>query len=463
MELVLGELNSRYLKQILAQAPSSCDFVQAAVAYAHGSHEFFDHCKNNEIRLQFYGLLDQTIAVSLPVLDLFLKDKSGRMECRLINGHFHSKVIWWHGYGAYIGSANLTHAAWYKNVECGIFFTEEELYIYSLGQQLEEMFSYLHRVSLPLTEETYSKLSQLLKQRQADVTVAEREIQDKFSKLFENHLPHAGPTVILAKGQGLSRAQIVFVKEWYETLELIRKLTKKFTEADWRPAWVSPDAMATVHFDQFLHAYYYEFTLRGSDDDGKSVEIVERAYERHRSNLEAAFQEAGRWWTNLKIAPHGEDEFIAKTVPIAHELLKADAIRTMDIDTFTKAMEHVNAFRTHARQVWNKTLGLPPGHNEDHDKRTRRFAAWLWDQRTETGLSIREVLEFVLYGKEPQDLETRLWTATHDPNWRLPHLGKSILGEAVGWARPSEYPPRNNRTNKALRALGYDVELFATE
>ncbi len=47
-------------------------------------------------------------------------------------------------------------------------------------------------------------------------------------------------------------------------------------------------------------------------------------------------------------------------------------------------------------------------------------------------------------------------------DFQLRHFGQSSLGEAVGWARPDDYPPRNNRTNKALRALGHDVKLFSS-
>ena len=33
------------------------------------------------------------------------------------------------------------------------------------------------------------------------------------------------------------------------------------------------------------------------------------------------------------------------------------------------------------------------------------------------------------------------------------------LGEIVGWANPDLFPPRNMRTSKSLRALGYDVKV----
>lgn len=461
MEVVMGELNGVYLRGLLEQALAKSDYAQAAVAYADGSHEFFERYKKSEARLEFYGLLNKSLAVALPILDLFLKDYTGRMQCRLINGHFHSKVIWWHGFGAYIGSANLTNAAWDRNVECGLFISEDELAMYGVAVQLESLFSYLRRISLPLSKETYQKLLKLQSSRQA-VRVAENEVAQEFKEYFGTQLPHKGFAILLTKDQAINHAQQNFVKEWHETLQLLRRLAAKFQQLNLRPAWVSPDASPAVHFDQILHAYYYSY-IRGSDDEGKSVEKVERAYERNKNRLDAAFEEAVSWWTTLEKAPYGEDEFIAVTAKRSRDLFAHDAVRDMNLESFSDAMRGVHSFRTHARQVQNKTFGLPAGHQEDIETRANRLAKWMWEQRTESGKNVREVLEFVLYGDHPSDMEERLWIATQDAAWRLPHFGKSILGETVGWARPADFPPRNNRTNKALRALGYDVELFSTE
>jgi hypothetical protein len=41
------------------------------------------------------------------------------------------------------------------------------------------------------------------------------------------------------------------------------------------------------------------------------------------------------------------------------------------------------------------------------------------------------------------------------------HLGISALGELVGWALPDKFPPKNNRTSKALYALGNQVRFMA--
>jgi NAD(P)-dependent dehydrogenase (short-subunit alcohol dehydrogenase family) len=51
----------------------------------------------------------------------------------------------------------------------------------------------------------------------------------------------------------------------------------------------------------------------------------------------------------------------------------------------------------------------------------------------------------------------RLWEAIAADAWRIEHFGISALGELVGWALPESYPPRNNRTSKSLRSLGFPV------
>jgi len=108
----------------------------------------------------------------------------------------------------------------------------------------------------------------------------------------------------------------------------------------------------------------------------------------------------------------------------------------------------------------NAGYGLPPEHHESLVEKSRRLANWLWDRRSTRGRGVRELLEFLIWGGDPPEMERRLWLVTHDEEWKLPNLGPSSLGEAVGWARPDNYPPRNNRTNKALRALGHNVKLF---
>ena len=51
-----------------------------------------------------------------------------------------------------------------------------------------------------------------------------------------------------------------------------------------------------------------------------------------------------------------------------------------------------------------------------------------------------------------------LYSARSDER-KLPHFGINQVAEIAGWARPELSPPRNGRTSKGLRALGFDVHI----
>lgn len=56
-------------------------------------------------------------------------------------------------------------------------------------------------------------------------------------------------------------------------------------------------------------------------------------------------------------------------------------------------------------------------------------------------------------------LPQRLYEVSFSRERSIRFAGLSTFGELVGWALPSEFPPRNGRTSKALYALGYDVKI----
>jgi hypothetical protein len=76
-------------------------------------------------------------------------------------------------------------------------------------------------------------------------------------------------------------------------------------------------------------------------------------------------------------------------------------------------------------------------------------------------LSVLDVLNYVLYGGSAYNLAGRLWEAIASSRYKIDHLGISAVGEIVGWALPDKFPPRNGSTSKALRSLGFDVQVQA--
>ena len=461
MRVVMGEMNEVRLLEIMNGAAGQCSRVTAAVAYATDANIFFQHCFDNKIFVEYFGLLDEDTAVSIPVLERLLRAGPLAADPRLIKGHFHSKIIWWHGYGAYIGSANLTSAAWYTNVECGVFFTEAEILGTQMQLDLEQQFAYLRSVSSPVTDELVKALKKLGNfERQVDL--AKATLRSRFDEATKDVPVHHGLTTSKASGDGSRFSR--FTTEWNDTLQLLRGLCMEFQRLNKRPRWVAPDADPTVHFDQFLHAYYYvRIRDEGGEAEGeKSVELVNRAFAAHRHDPAAALREGAAWWASLDEAPYGEDKFIGTTAPMMKTKFSREQLGGWGITDFQEVFFNVNAFRMHARQIRNAKFGLAGDHRESVEKRSDRLAEWLWNQpRTESQKHIRELLEFLIWGSDSQSMAERLWLVTNDPIWCYDHLGESSLGEAIGWARPDVYPPRNNRTNKALRALGHYVRLFS--
>lgn len=467
MRVILGKLNDELLLNLATGAAAFCSQVDAAVAYAESKdHPLLQTCKQKNLRLTFYGLLDEDGAVGFGLLKELLSWGPSRAEARLVKGNFHPKVIWWRGYGAYVGSANLTHKAWYNNVEAGVFLEEGELLSTGAGAELDQMFDHLANNSIPVTTEVVEKLEKLAQERRLLIAPLQAKLKAKFDHLF-GHLPdNPGLTVKPPKDQKVNKALQSFATEWMHTLQLMRGLAKEFAALDLRPTWVRADAHPAVHFDQFLHAYYYDYVRSDSAADEDEVlsglQKVEAGFAKNQANPAAALKQAARWWASLPSDLFGEEMFIHEKAPGMQQQLGREAIRSMNLPAFREALRYVNAFRMHARQMKNSEFGLPANYHETTDERLNRLCEWLWNQRTPTGRTVRDVLEFVIWGSSPSDMEQRLWLGVWDEGYRLPHFGQSSLGEAVGWARPDVYPPRNNRTNKALRALGHDVKLFGS-
>lgn len=110
MKLILGQINKNFLGGILNEidmSNASIDRIDAAVAYATDP-QFFNWCFEKKIPLNYYGRLENIFAVSEQILDLFLSQGSINpiIHCYLVEKH-HAKVIWWHGFGVYIGKAKI--------------------------------------------------------------------------------------------------------------------------------------------------------------------------------------------------------------------------------------------------------------------------------------------------------------------------------------------------------------------
>jgi hypothetical protein len=451
MRLVAGGANGLYLREILDNADRhEVTRVDAAVAYASDERLLFDWCweRRERVSLRFWGRFDEGLPVAAPILRKFLNRQSPRYVCKLVR-MFHPKVIWWRGYGAYIGSANLTDAAWHNNFEAGLFLTDDELEAAGIATDLDHLFEKIDEHASPLTEELVKRVERRAvelgqraqAQNEADNDFLDTDLVQRFEGL-----------VRVTSKTAKARQRDAFLKEWISTLEILRSIASKVSKPENRPDWVSPDSPAGAQADQFLHAHYYQRTF-----DGQTA-AYERHFEETMRDPEAALNASIAWWKGL---PEGGDE--QKTLNIVAPKLKValsrEGVDQMTEDGFAEVLWNVHASREYARRAANARLGLPEGQVLDNPTKSRALAGRVWNASSPPGEKVKSTLDFILYGGSPDEVPQRLWEALHDPKRRIEMLGISSLGEIVGWAMPDRYPPRNGRTSKALRSLGFDVKV----
>lgn len=447
MHLVLNAINSEYLRNITENSASTTERVDAAVAYVTKEDLLFDWCWNNKIPLKFWGRFDENVPVDPPILRRFLSRRSAHYSCKLVR-KFHAKVIWWHGVGAYVGSANLSDSAWYSNVEAGTFYEESELLSLGLDQQLRDFFEVLDRNGSPLTEEICEALEtrqkQLAKIKNGDAANAKLALDNP------NVKPWAG-LVHVPKKAASERRKIAFLDEWNSTLTLLRNLSAKVENH--RPIWVNPEAPAGAHVDQFLHAHYYNRVMSGNRS------YFEEWHEKNAADPDTAEQAALEWWQELKSPPSHEDRMLNDWAPYLKNQLSLDGLQNKTENTLFEIFQRVHAIADHARRMPNHLVGLPSTRQYSIEEKNRALATRIIGEKSQGGHDIFALLHHVFFGGPPSEVPTRLWDGISEPAWKIDHVGRSALGELVGWALPDIYPPRNARTSKALRSLGHNVAI----
>jgi hypothetical protein len=236
MRLILNGINGRYLREILENAAEDTDVVEAAVAYA-SADELFDWCIEKDIPLRYWGRIDDTIPVSVPLLRKFLDRRSPNFTCKLLT-HFHAKVVWWHGYGAYIGSANLSQPAWYNNIEAGCFFEEAEIIGTALDAQLQTLFRRVDEEAAPLTDE----LLRAIEARHRELGRLADEDGDRGQRFMATPgLKAWGGLVAVSRGAASDRQKQAFLAEWFDTIQILRDIGTEISKDGTRPRWIPTD------------------------------------------------------------------------------------------------------------------------------------------------------------------------------------------------------------------------------
>lgn len=460
MKLYLDYKTTRRFAILLKYIPDTVKEISASVAFTQDD-TLMKLCDKKKIHLDWWGLFNADISSKIEIVKEAIK--SPYIKFYPFAELFHSKLIWFHGYGVYIGSHNLTQNAMYHNVETGVFIPENEL-TEEHKTEIEQYFSFLSDNSIPATIEDAELMEKYIQETKIE-NERRKFIKQNLDNLFEESFSHL---FILKPGvqdwgndkeKNDDKKKLQFLQEWRETqkyLGIIHEKLKNIKE----PSWVDPSADISIITDQILHAYYYSYLLKGKDEDLKSSELVNKEYEENKYNPDKAIEKALDWWENLELPPSNEDVHINEWNKSNKTLLAKLKVGELTRDELFIVFNQNHAARNHARQMKNSDFGLPSDYKTNIEERVNFYVDWILNQRTSKGLTIQDTMKYLLF-EDTISLEERVYNTIYNPKYHIDHFGRSIVGELVGWGRPDITHLRNNRVNKGLRALGFNVALFS--
>lgn len=316
-----------------------------------------------------------------------------------------------------------------------------------MERELLRFFEEVDDRARPLTKEIYQEQLRLA-DRRSELSKREYGLEQQFDK--DRLLPKNQGLVFVDTKRSSEKRFQKFEQDWNDTLQVMRSIASRVSAPGAKPGWIDASVAPGVQADQFLHAYYYKQVKDGNRHP------YEEFFVRNSKNPELALRDALEWWHDADFDHSFEERTIYEWSPRLRELLARDRILKLTEQEFVDAVSRVHAIRDHAIKQENEHLGLPDRPQAGDDK-VEKFGEWLWRQRSREGRTVLELLNYVVWGNG--SVSARLWNAIRSDDWAIPHIGLSSLGEIVGWARPDEFPPRNMRTSKGLRALGYNVRI----
>ncbi|HEX2685151.1 MAG TPA: phospholipase D-like domain-containing protein [Kofleriaceae bacterium] len=449
MRLVANSVNGIYLASLLKGIDrKQLAAIDAAVAYATNMDELAALAKQTNVPFVLYTLIDADFP-SASIVQKFL-DADVHWQLLVTRDYFHAKVLWFRGVGAYVGSANLTQQAWWQNIECGVWLDEDELEEQGLDDQLQDFFSELGSSGrfVAATREHLDAVRSLARISKP-VEDAKKNLQNATAQLLAG-VPGATPPARVGTHEA-DAAMRGFISEWESTLTILRKLSAKVEAATW-PAWVDKNVPPSIVQDQATEYWWHTHIRRNGEEPAETMMM--QYHECNRAAPAAAVEQLFAEWSDFD-ASKDWNWFLNKAPVETRALLQREAIPNLNEDQLTTIIFNTHAAREHARQALKSDLG-DIEEKSSQEERCRLLARFWLQQRPAPNRGVREMLDFVIWGDAVDSrIAARLWKAAHDPAWHIRRLGLSILGELVGYARPTEYPPRNHRVSKTLVALGF--------
>jgi phosphatidylserine/phosphatidylglycerophosphate/cardiolipin synthase-like enzyme len=172
------------LLQLNASALGQYVEIVAAIPYASlgiASDELLSAIKDSGMPAKIFYRIDWSVPFDTRIIESMV---TSNFQFSGVLNYLHAKVFWWKGWGAYIGSNNLTDRACFQNYELGVFLTDEQLRQLNLVEGLSFFFDTLHQASIQPSQELLNLLKSQV-EKLAVYHTLRRDLEFNFAKSLQ--------------------------------------------------------------------------------------------------------------------------------------------------------------------------------------------------------------------------------------------------------------------------------------
>ncbi len=390
------------LRNQLKSFASNADSIDIAVAFFSDS-DLLKQWDNEKKKINlivslrpptnFYSLKDLQSAINIEIS--FLGDK------------FHSKFILFYKQkeliGAVIGSSNFTSGGLVKNIETNIFTKDNEI-LSELQTHFDDLLqesNLLQPTDLDNYETVYKNW--LVRQKKEDAEL------DKFKTKTTQNRAKRKQKVRITK-----EARQYF--DYWRIVDEIKDLVKDISDKAYPSI---PYYLALDHFWHYIKVNWHKETGRTLNKNNQRQEIPK------------LFSKYIKW--HREIEKQNYPKYMMKQSKNVFQVYLSEK----NIDKLTKGQ---------AKEIFQNlhSSGMP----------IQRFNADDLFIAENTLHQIRTSFKYLLYSNDEMDL--RIHNLIKNPKYKLQRLGSSGVQEINGWTRPTTYPIRNDKADRALQILGYN-------
>ncbi|MCK9437665.1 MAG: phospholipase D family protein [Synergistaceae bacterium] len=404
MTTVITNTKSDNLRNKLKTLASKADSIEIAVAFLSDS-ELIKQWNTNKKKIN--------VIVSLrpPTSFYSLKDLQSALnvDISFLGNEFHSKFFLFYKHkkliGGIIGSSNFTSGGLVKNIETNIYINDNE----TLSELQKHFDNLLQNSNLlqPTDLDDYETIYKNWLARQ----VKENAELDKFKTKTTKNRTKRKQKVRITK-----EAKQYF--EYWRIVDEIRDLVKDISDNAYPKI---PHYLALDHFWHYVKVKWYKETGKTLNKNNQRQEIPK------------LFSKYIKWQREEEKQDY--PKYMMKQSKNVFQVYLAEK----NIDKLTQSQAKEIFQNLHSSEMPIQRFGSDDLFIAENDIS-----------------KIRGALKYLLYSNDEMDL--RIHNLMKNPKYKLHRLGSSGIQEINGWTRPTEYPIRNDKADKALEILGYKLD-----